>query len=375
MKGYDNMELKDKVKQLHIGQEFKSYREVCEFFNVPPKGGKGKNVQLKEWARYFEHTKSGNTWIINKIYDEPLDKFDARSLLSGGSEYTDDLQNLILMLLHLEGNNEELIVTHNEMFKKLGLVNDNYKVGKQHCLGVTKELNVAQEVVSDFFSSTDRNLKRMIETAMNKLDRKSLIRWYKTRVIKKHNETNHRVVTQDEDKLILDIERRVMNELGCKDETEVVLKGLAQSYYNQVVMYLNNDHNLSIDYYYRAYHIVYINTHLESALNQIPRDDYELISNRLNKNLQNNLLKNAKTRQTKAKTKMLEYSEWNKQENNMGECPHHLKKTEIARAKDEYICETSTLIKNTIDKQSLDKAKQFIDGHYETLKNINKQKK
>lgn len=369
------MELKDRAKQLYIGQEFKSYREVCEFFGEKVKNGRSKDFQLKEWARYFEYTKSGNKWIISKIYDEPLDKFDARSLLSGGSEYTDDLQTLILMLLHLEGDNEHFIATQNGMFKKLGLVNDNYKIGKQHYLGVVKELNVAPEVVADFFSSTDRNLKRMIETAMNKLDKKSLARWYKTRVVKKFNEDKHRVVTQEEDKIILNAERSIMDELQCKDEAEVMLKGLTQSYYNQVIMKLNNEYKLGIDYYYRAYHIIYVDSHVTSELNKLPKDEYELVSNRLNNNLKKNLLKNAKTRQTKAKTKMLEYSNWNKQENNMGECPHKPKKNEVARAKDTYVDETKNLIKTTIDKESHDKTKTFIDGHYAVLKELETKKK
>ena len=66
------------------------------------KNGNAKKAQLKEWARYFDYQKDGNKFIITEVFDEPLDKYDARTFNSGGSIYTNDLQTLImgLTLIH-----------------------------------------------------------------------------------------------------------------------------------------------------------------------------------------------------------------------------------------------------------------------------------
>ena len=367
--------LEEKVKELKIGQEFKSYREVCKALGESVKGGKGKDYQMKEWARYFNHRKSGNKWIITEIYYMPLDKYDGRSLLSGGSAYTDDLQTLILMLADMQGKNNNLLITRNNLIMQLGLVNINYKTGKHYPLGMEEVLKIESEVLSDFFTSTDRNLKRMIETAMNKLDKKSLIRWRKARVLKRNGEEEGEVATREEDERILEVERKVMDELGCKDEAEIIFRGLSQAYYNQVVMTLNNEYNFNLDYYFRAYEIIYSRKYIQMELNKLSIEDRQMASNRLNENLQNNLCTNAKNRQRRVRKKLSEEQNWKLNKGNMGLKPISLSPVEVARNKETYIESTQKLIQTTINPKEEDKGDLIIKKHYEMIEKKSKERK
>lgn len=69
---------KDKIQDMYVGQEFKNYKELCEFLGEKIKSGKGKQLQWKEWKRYFSFEKEGNKIIITEIFDEPKKKVDHR---------------------------------------------------------------------------------------------------------------------------------------------------------------------------------------------------------------------------------------------------------------------------------------------------------
>ena len=68
----------DKIKELYVGQEFVNYRRLCEFLEEKEKGGKSRDLQIKNWQRYFSFEKRGHKLIIIDVYDEPKNKIDNR---------------------------------------------------------------------------------------------------------------------------------------------------------------------------------------------------------------------------------------------------------------------------------------------------------
>lgn len=62
------------ISKLKKGMIFKNYKELCSFLEEIPKGGDSKKAQLKEWAKYFEFHKEGNSFIIDKKYRTPKEK-------------------------------------------------------------------------------------------------------------------------------------------------------------------------------------------------------------------------------------------------------------------------------------------------------------
>lgn len=74
--------MENKFKQLQSGQVFKNYRHLVDFLGEDVKGGKSKQLQIKEWMRHFDYHKDGNKFIIDELYDVPLDKIDGRGKTS-----------------------------------------------------------------------------------------------------------------------------------------------------------------------------------------------------------------------------------------------------------------------------------------------------
>ena len=62
------------MKSLESGQKFKNYKELCEYLNEPVKSGKSKQLQMKDWERYFTYKKVGHQFIIESVNNSPIDK-------------------------------------------------------------------------------------------------------------------------------------------------------------------------------------------------------------------------------------------------------------------------------------------------------------
>ena len=53
----------DKIRELYVGQEFANYRRLCEFLGEKEKGGKSRDLQIKNWQRYFSFEKRASCII------------------------------------------------------------------------------------------------------------------------------------------------------------------------------------------------------------------------------------------------------------------------------------------------------------------------
>lgn len=69
-----------KFNKLEQGQVFKNYIELCEFLGEKQKTGKSRQLQLKDWERYFVSHKDGQKIIIDSVYSVPLEKEDKRKI-------------------------------------------------------------------------------------------------------------------------------------------------------------------------------------------------------------------------------------------------------------------------------------------------------
>jgi len=112
--------------KLKVGQELKSYREVCEVLQVKQSTGNTKLKHLKEFERYCTYHKDGNKFIIDEVFAEPRKKIDDR-LTGNNAIYIKYIQVVLLDFLQTqEGNVTTLPV--NQFYKNLGMVNKKYKM-------------------------------------------------------------------------------------------------------------------------------------------------------------------------------------------------------------------------------------------------------
>jgi hypothetical protein len=67
-----------KIENLKVGMIYKNYKVMCELLEQPVNSGKSKQLQMKNWERYFSYEKDGVKFIVNEIFNIPLDKEDRR---------------------------------------------------------------------------------------------------------------------------------------------------------------------------------------------------------------------------------------------------------------------------------------------------------
>lgn len=67
-----------KIENLTEGLVVKNYKELCRLLEIEEKRGKGRDLQVKDFERYFTYERNGHNYIIKEIYDEPLEKVRKR---------------------------------------------------------------------------------------------------------------------------------------------------------------------------------------------------------------------------------------------------------------------------------------------------------
>lgn len=81
---------------LKVNQIFKNYKEICEYLGEPVyQGGKQRQLQLKDWERYFSYKKEGYKFIITEVFETPKEKIDKRSN-GNRSKYVEPFMNYVM---------------------------------------------------------------------------------------------------------------------------------------------------------------------------------------------------------------------------------------------------------------------------------------
>lgn len=123
--------------EVELNRSYK-YKELCEVFGEEKKSGKGKQLQFKEWRRYFNIEKGEKaTFIITEIYEIPKEKIDNRGKSEGSRGNNEGISikySTPLMLDYFQycrKNNENVIyTTADKLAKTIGIINSNYSKSK-----------------------------------------------------------------------------------------------------------------------------------------------------------------------------------------------------------------------------------------------------
>lgn len=372
------------VENLKEGQVVKNYKELCILLDEKQKTGNSKMAQYKELERHISYHKEGNKFIIDKIYDKPLNIKDGRKEVSESdprrdgvnSIYRDDISELILNLLS-QSKDGELFLSAGKLLGLLKMVNENYSHGRSNIPKLSELLGIDEDHIYLFYNNTQRKLKLNLETGLNYLRRKSKIMWEtvttvcEKKVIMELNElgnprlnnsgkivyetvNNHRPATKEECQLILKYEEEITKELGCNDLKDIFIKGLwntFRSMVNKKVKYHGN-----IQYFYDSYKIIYNHDSILKELNYIKRNTIEI---RLNNNIIDSLRNSAKSANEKAKNKIeeellikeLAFDEYEFEQS----LPQHI----YLQGSDEYIDNNNMLIYSIISPHAGDMTKQL----------------
>lgn len=325
-----------KVQNIKEGDTYKSYKHLCEVLEEKVKAGNSKKAQIADWERYFEYTKKGNKFVIERIFETPLpEKVNKRNSL-GHSERMDQI------LLYLLDKQEEgtLFLSINSLLKELNMTNVNYGFAKANKRKTSNFLNVKYEIVEDFFNTSHRTLRDNVESMLKRLANRALIDHSKVKTVcvanvridkdtfgrpKANSHTivddfdnedvqlsastyvyrEYREATKEEVELILKAEGDFLDELGYENKRDVVLNGEWHVYRNKINNFLFDEANIL--FYYDSYRIIRNRERISNEASKIEEDflteeELNYLNNRkiLNSSVELQLHTNLHKRQEKA---------------------------------------------------------------------------
>ena len=211
-------------------------RELCEKYGVR------YNVHnpvrsRKQLSKFCEFERNENDYtIIRELSDEE------KILVS--DKFTTYIENILINRLVIN-NAEELTYTYTDLFEILGLVNDNWRTGRNNIFGKLgkKQLietnkfdynviqndegftknNVVKYNIKSFFRISNKLLKEVVVNSLTSIEKRNLLSWDKTYKLyilpkKKGDTLIERDITDEERSKILDWTKEALDMLSHETE-------------------------------------------------------------------------------------------------------------------------------------------------------------
>ncbi|WP_246303187.1 hypothetical protein [Bacillus rugosus] len=289
-----------KVESLTPGKTFKNYKILCGELGLEIKrSGDSRKAQFRELERYCTYSKVGHSIIIDKVYEQPLQKEKRKG---NNTVYSELIQLLILDML-AQSKNGNMSISKGMLIKSVSLVNHNYKYCFEKRKSLAKYINTDTEIVNDFYDSSNNSFKKAIEQALNKLVEKRLIMYDIIIKICEKGKFRPRKASSAEKKMIMTCEKQVLDELGYKELSHVRVSRHWNEFKRRSQILIKDCSN--IQYYFAAYDITANDKYIENEckeligflLKEIERIDYK---EKLNQTACSRLLKNAEGRRKKS---------------------------------------------------------------------------
>lgn len=233
----------ENLKNIIVSETYK-YPVLCEILGEVKKTGKAKQLQLKDWNRYFKIEKSEKaTFIITEIYDTPKEKVDNRGKSEGSrGNNTGEYSPYIIPILknyfnwaYEQNLSRTFYTTNNQLAKKCGLITDNYLCARDNkpiFINIMKKEGLINDVtVYHVFNKSKDSYKGIIKYNLDKLVKDGNITYEYNWIIEFYNEEGKkevRLVDEDELKIIEQIQEELLGQLG--------LESISNIYYDEKTM-------------------------------------------------------------------------------------------------------------------------------------------
>lgn len=204
----DNLELKT----------YPNYKALCLALGVPVKTGEAKQIQVKDFERYFNYQRQGNKYIITEIFSTPKEK-ESKKIKA---IYSDLLSILIL--------------SNSTLFKGYCSVTDiaalflNERYYGQLYLFKTEGKEWCERTFNDFFTShhffrtVDNKVYSIIDYCLTSMEKKGLITVKDVRLITLNTNRDFvsRAMTEDEIETRNDIVDETIEKMNKEFEKNIV---------------------------------------------------------------------------------------------------------------------------------------------------------
>ena len=277
----DSEKIRNLIHTVEAGTVFKSYRHLCNYFEIKPIGGNAKKAVIAELYRCCTLKDEGNKIIIIEIFEFSQPKISEKFL---NSKYYPMCGYLLLAFLaeqYCYEDDEVYHLTTNRILKIISLCNDNYTKTK---------LNLAMEDSEStfFISEVRRYLGNFTNKILKSLSSNKLLNFNKCyMLIGKNNK--HRIATDEETNIINDYYKVILEGYGIKNKQAIRLSRHTKEIYSKFEEhlgykhYISNRFNLAADLANSAEHLrkaANLPDNCGSVVNSLVRDDiYNLVFN------------------------------------------------------------------------------------------------
>lgn len=228
------------TNNLELGMVVKNYKEMCRILNEQVCEGNSKKAQLKEWARYFLWEKKGQKFIILDIYDEPLPKEDGRANRNIYATYIEVI--LVKILAKQKNSKDPFYFTTNQMWKLLGMINNNYKnISLDELNDRIPGYDVKPFDVKKFYQRCNQRLRDILFSSLDRLESRALIKYDREIVIVFYDEDNHKIslpANDQQKKKILKAERKALLDMGLESKRHVYASFRDTEFFEKMNAYL-----------------------------------------------------------------------------------------------------------------------------------------
>lgn len=272
--GKENIEGID-INKLESGMVVKNYKEMCETLREDICEGNSKKAQLKEWSRYFAWEKKGQKFIILDIYDEPLPKDDGRQ---NKNIYVQYIEVILMKILSKQKNTREpFYITTNQLWKLLGMINNNYKnISLDDLNNMITDYEVTSFDMKKFYQRCNQRLREILFSSLNKLEDRALIKYEIETVIVFSDEDRKTVYKPANDiqkKKILKAERKALLDMGLESKQHAYVKFKETEFFERVNAYLHEWYGWEY-----TFNRIKINYNKSDVLETVYRDEAKLRS-------------------------------------------------------------------------------------------------
>jgi len=302
----------DKLKQLKKGMKIKNYKVLCEFLEEEVKDGNSKKSQLKEWQKYFNWKQIKYSFKILEIYEnkksdeELLIKDEERVKKKRNGIYKIFLKKLIVDLLYshkTETCKYEVSKSITQLFESLYMVNKNYNKYKNNLSDLKEEINVDEEFLHYFYTTTYPNMKNAIDRALKELQSERVIMYHNAMMVNTVNE-GMRFATTDERSQILFLEYETLKSMNLKNIKQVIVQKKMKTFKRIFNNFMFEDKTLANVISYFTVYVITFHKEIGEVQNKLIKEllkdeNIEEIQKMLNETNHNKILKNSKNRRNK----------------------------------------------------------------------------
>lgn len=276
------------IQNLKQGQVIKNYKELCKILDIKVKAGDSKKAQLKELARYCKFTREGFKYIIEEIYNKPLEKVDNRGKSENSRNHNIYAKYLDILLIDYFSTldvNKKYFYTTYSLAESVKLINHNYQTAINNknkffwwFYDENTEENLNKQIIFDFFNRTKSTIKNIIRESLKRFEADNLINFKEGYIIYYSNVL--RIVTEEEKEIIIKIENELLKELDIKSKFQLQFNdSLRMKYYKKlkerVKKEFKNKFCINITNLYQGYEVIVKSKNIEK-LKQEDRKDYQL---------------------------------------------------------------------------------------------------